>query len=279
LPEQATVCPTCGQPIPDKQIDAANIRAANSYNEGKQKAQETFNLDKSNRLEKLTTTGKETRAAMTKKQEEKAKLEGELAELKQKGITAKAALDGIRKQIETAQKGIVDLNTLPEYKLKCAEQAQVQQAITELRNNSANRINEIQAALGDIAIQITKLQASINSVNDAERFKARVEELKADEKRLAKEYENLEKELYTIEEFIRTKVKMLDEKINARFKYVRFKLFNTQINGAIEECCEALINTTAAGLRIPMQMRPAKSTAVWILSARCLSFTISMLRS
>jgi hypothetical protein len=87
------------------------------------------------------------------------------------------------------------------------------------------------------------LQASINSVNDAERFKARVEELKADEKRLAKEYENLEKELYTIEEFIRTKVKMLDEKINARFKYVRFKLFNTQINGAIEECCEALINT------------------------------------
>ena len=36
---------------------------------------------------------------------------------------------------------------------------------------------------------------------------------------------------------------MLDEKINGRFKYVRFKLFNQQINGALDECCEALINT------------------------------------
>ena len=74
-------------------------------------------------------------------------------------------------------------------------------------------------------------------------MKLRIEELKADEKKLAKEYERLESELFLTEEFIRTKVRMLDSKINGRFKHVRFKLFDQQINGALNECCEALINT------------------------------------
>ncbi|MZK72441.1 hypothetical protein GT707_28075 [Clostridium beijerinckii] len=44
------------------------------------------------------------------------------------------------------------------------------------------------------------------------------------------------------EEFIRTKVELLEERINSKFKTVRFKLFKQQINGGIDECCETLIN-------------------------------------
>ena len=35
---------------------------------------------------------------------------------------------------------------------------------------------------------------------------------------------------------------MLDEKINSRFKFARFKLFETQVNGGILEVCETLFN-------------------------------------
>ena len=35
---------------------------------------------------------------------------------------------------------------------------------------------------------------------------------------------------------------MLDEKINARFKHARFKLFNELVNGGVEECCETLFD-------------------------------------
>jgi len=39
---------------------------------------------------------------------------------------------------------------------------------------------------------------------------------------------------------MRTKVNLLEEKINSKFKYARFKLFKDQINGGLEETCETL---------------------------------------
>jgi len=39
------------------------------------------------------------------------------------------------------------------------------------------------------------------------------------------------------------KVKLLEENINSHFKYVRFKMFNLQVNGGIDECCDAMVNT------------------------------------
>ena len=66
----------------------------------------------------------------------------------------------------------------------------------------------------------------------------RTEELQAEERKLAAEFEELEQQLYLTEEFVRTKVRMLEDKINSKFKLARFKLFNTLVNGGIEECCE-----------------------------------------
>jgi hypothetical protein len=70
----------------------------------------------------------------------------------------------------------------------------------------------------------------------------RIEELKTQEKELAKAYEKLESEMYLTEQFIRAKVTMLESKINSRFKLARFKLFDQQINGGLSECCETLYN-------------------------------------
>ncbi len=69
----------------------------------------------------------------------------------------------------------------------------------------------------------------------------RIDELQASEKRLSGEYEELEKGLYLCELFIKTKVKKLDEKINGKFKSLRFRLFQDQINGGLQEDCEVMI--------------------------------------
>lgn len=243
LTGQNTVCPTCGQDIPAETIETAKAAAEQQYNDVKQKALETFNTDKSNRLEKITETGKQKRALVEEKEGNKITHEAELAELKKQGTAAKTKLDAIQKQIQDTQISFTPVTETPEYKLKSAEKVQVSAAITQLQEDFGPRITEIQDSIDELSGRIAELQKKIASVTDSEKYKARISELKADEKRLAKEYEQLESELFIVEEFIRTKVKMLDEKINSRFKYVRFKLFNTQINGGLEECCEALINT------------------------------------
>ena len=44
------------------------------------------------------------------------------------------------------------------------------------------------------------------------------------------------------EKFITKRVELLEKNINKHFKNVSFKLFSTQVNGAIAETCEATIN-------------------------------------
>jgi hypothetical protein len=75
----------------------------------------------------------------------------------------------------------------------------------------------------------------------AEGQKERIEELKRSEKSLAEKYENLEHGVYLCELFTKTKVSMLTERINGKFKNVRFRLFQEQINGGIKEDCEVMI--------------------------------------
>ncbi|MHC8425130.1 hypothetical protein ACUZ22_02350 [Bacillus velezensis] len=65
-------------------------------------------------------------------------------------------------------------------------------------------------------------------------------QLEEEQKGLAEEYEGLQHQLYLTEEFVRTKVDLLEEKINNKFKFARFKLFKSQINGGLEETCETL---------------------------------------
>jgi hypothetical protein len=51
----------------------------------------------------------------------------------------------------------------------------------------------------------------------------------------------MEKVQFVIERFNKLKIDTLESKINEKFKFVKFRMFETQINGEAE-CCEALIN-------------------------------------
>ena len=44
------------------------------------------------------------------------------------------------------------------------------------------------------------------------------------------------------EEFLRAKVRATEDNINSHFNYVRWKMFEQRINGALEDCCEPLID-------------------------------------
>ena len=66
----------------------------------------------------------------------------------------------------------------------------------------------------------------------------RVIELENQQQKLVAEKNELDESSYLMDEFIKAKVNMLEESINARFKLARFKMFNVMLNGNVEECCE-----------------------------------------
>ncbi len=103
---------------------------------------------------------------------------------------------------------------------------------------------EIQTINGSI----NTLQDEIGKIRLAETQKTRIAELEAQEVKLAEEYEALERGVMLCEDFIRAKVRMLDERINSRFETVRFRLFKEQINGGLAEGCEVLVAADGGAL-------------------------------
>jgi len=104
--------------------------------------------------------------------------------------------------------------------------------------------------------QIAELEHELAQAEQRKARLQRIEELKQQESRLVTEHEQIEKALYLMEQFTRTKVKMLEEKINSRFQYARFKLFEILVNGGIEECCITTVDGVpySSGLNNGMQI-------------------------
>lgn len=229
--EQSDTCPTCGQALPKEQLDAA-----------REKAFAQFNKAKAEKLEAINTEGKRLKEMRSKAEEslvcaqqdlEQTKLE--LAEFEQKEAALKAEIDSIIK-------GELPVESTPEYYQLNAKYREIQDEIRKLEADNSIAVTAIQKEIDTLTDAIQALEQAQARFDARESGLRRIEELKAEERRLAAEYEELERQLYLTEEFIRTKVKLLEDKINSKFRMARFKLFDVQVNGAISETCETTFN-------------------------------------
>ncbi len=227
---QDTACPTCGQNLPEERLSEARAKAETSYN-----------LEKAEKLAQISADGKAAMTEATELENQNSEAQEQIKELKAQVETVEQDAAKLRQEIEI----IRAQNTLekyPGYAQKLQEKASLESAITVLQEGKSGTIDEVRQGVAEVENTITALEGSLASIKRHEEGQKRIEELKAQEKLLAAEYSKLEGELYLTEQFIRTKVRMLEEKINSRFKYARFKLFDIQINGGVVECCETIFN-------------------------------------
>lgn len=224
-------CPTCGQSLPDDQVQSA-----------KDKALEAFNLDKSKTLEAISANGK--LAAAEKRDLETAlkTTEGELAKL-QEDIASKAAeITAAEAMLQNLQNNIADPSENTKYQSIQREGENVRAEIEQLRSSAAGAIGKVQAEIQLLRSQVDELEADKAKLATVAATEKRIAELAEQEKGLAAEYERLEHELFLTEEFTRTKVSMLESKINRKFKHARFRLFEEQINGGLKDVCKTMYN-------------------------------------
>ena len=93
-----------------------------------------------------------------------------------------------------------------------------------------------------IVSEIDTLKGQLNLKTQIDNCNNRIAELEKEETALAQQIANVEKIEFAIEKFNKLKVDTLENEINKRFKYVKFRMFDTQINGGEAECCDALID-------------------------------------
>lgn len=225
--EQTTTCPTCGQALPEDQLQAARDKALTD-----------FNGRKAQNLQEMEERGKAIRADINTTNQENEALAKEIDALADKMQPVDGLIHETEAKIEALNKQALSFASQPDYLKMAEEKRKLQEAIIYLRSSNADALNTIAQEVRNLDNQIAEHEKAIARIGQREEGLKRIEELKAQERQLAKTYEQLEKELYLTEQFVRSKVKLLEERINSRFSMARFKLFNQLVNGGTEEVCE-----------------------------------------
>ena len=223
------VCPTCGQPIPAWQLEEAQSKALSDFNRAKAVI-----------LENINSEGKKIKA-------EAENLSQALTELKQEHHKTLTELEPIKEQLvklegELLALSEIKIETPPELQEKTSQLEQMKQELLQIEQDSnqilSNKNAELKTLQEDLQLYLSQ-QAKVDLHKTSLQ---RIAELEKQEKELAGEFEKLEQELYLVEEFTRAKAALLEDKINNRFKMAKFKLFNVQVNGGLEDTCEILYN-------------------------------------
>jgi DNA repair exonuclease SbcCD ATPase subunit len=213
-------CPTCGQPMPERIIEESRQR---------------FNQQKADRLRDISEKGKALAGNVDK-------LQKDIEENQETIKRAQEGADRFRQKEKAAEENISSLNnTFIDLSEKWDKKTDLEKQIQALSNgDNKAAIEAAEAKIKYCDEQIEALQKTLARLDQHKSAQDRIEELKAEEKKLAAEFEKIEHEQYLTDEFVRQKVNLLEEKINSYFSLARFKLFNQQINGGLEEVCTTL---------------------------------------
>lgn len=229
MPDNVNICPVCHQEYP---VNMKNDMEA------------ALNAEKEKKLSQINQEGKSVSDSIKS-------YKAQLAEHEKKIADFKAEIEQLN-SMKQAQAN--ELATLP-LEANLSDNSEYD-AVQESLINAELNLESIQNLLKDAdtrkqaVIEEKKvIQAEIDTVNSVlsgkqtvASAKARVEELKAEQRKLSQDIANVEKEVYLLEEFNKVKVNLLSEKINSSFSIIKWKLFERQINGGYNPVCEPMIN-------------------------------------
>lgn len=232
MAEGTNTCPVCHQEYPEDM--KANMKAA-------------FEAEKEKKLRSINLEGKSVSDSIKS-------YRSQLTDIEMKSLDTAVDMDRLTMEKDALQDQLdampvsIDVTGLTEYQsIKEAlqeAQGRLEHAmeLTKDANAREQAVIEQKRAIQSEIDAVNRILAGRQAITNA---KARVEELKEEQRRLSQTIANTEKEIYLLEEFNKAKVNLLSDKINAHFKAVKWKLFERQINGGYNPICEPLVNGQA----------------------------------
>lgn len=229
-----TVCPTCGQQIPEEQVAAAV---------------EAFNLVKARRLEEIRASvekscSKDAISAL----ERQIDADSDVFSANQAEIAHLAAqIDAETEAISPEER--TSYTETEEYAALRDRIAGLEAQLAAGKADASLLRQEIDGRLSAVQAEIEETERKLMNLTFYKQRQQRIAELSDEQRTIGAEYERLAHGLHLCELFVKTKASMLTERINARFRTVRFRLFKPQLNGGLEERCDVMAQTSQ-GLKL-----------------------------
>lgn len=219
------VCPTCKRTLPLETIE-----------EKKEQMIANFQNDQSRRMSDTQASGRQMAGLADKLKADKEQVEAKLN-------TLKSELSGLNAMLKELESHYSFSFTPPEEHpdwIKAGEE--ISRLELQLLEIPALDIDGLKSRKSTIQNEIYELKSLLGHEEVIKRGRSRINELMQEERSLAQQISDLEKSEFAIESFTRAKMNLVEQAVNNRFVLVRFKMFNTLLNGAIEECCDCTVN-------------------------------------
>ena len=232
VPDIAQTCPTCGQALPAELV---------------QEAQENFNVSKSERLSDIAAKGAKAAQDVETMEQKAARLREDLDTCERAARAAAAAYDMvIAEKPPVTQMGLFAELDAEEKELK-ARAEELRQAIQASAQAAEQVVQEKRQKLADMQAQSDAMTSRLAEIERNAALETRIQELEAEQRDTLHQLEEAERGLSMCEEYTRTLVILLTERVNKHFPTVRFKLFEQQKNGGLREVCEAMVDGVPYG--------------------------------
>lgn len=219
----ALACPTCKRPYAPEDV---------------QQARAAFAAAQKERLQQIAAQGAELARAAAEAQERARKLQEELARAEEERDAAEAALD----TLETPP----EIPDCPGYAAGLAalqdEQRALEARAEALRRDRAAAEGETRSRIAALDEKIRACASLLAQAEANERARARVQELLDRQKEIASELETAEGRIALCEAYVRALAALTEARVDGQFRRIRWKLFEEQINGGLNETCAATVD-------------------------------------
>ena len=229
--EKDTICPTCGQALPEEKIEELKDKF-------EQRKQERINVLTQKRKEELDLITENGNKISYKKRDagiREKSLEADAKVLTEKLEQIKTSLDAENKNLEAIPKEL-DFSGNAEYQQILALIKEKEQELNSLDDGEEAK-KQLSEQLSGKKQELAAVNQKIGEVNNNVRIDEQIEKLQESQKQYAQSKADAQMILDELKALSMAKNTALEDAVNQYFNGVKVKLFDTQKNGEVVDAC------------------------------------------
>ncbi len=224
-------CYACGQSLPEDQLSVIE--------EKRQSTVSSLIVDGNNAKGKVAEVKSEMEGCQAKFQDSTKRL----VDLKEQVVLAEKYKTERFAEIQIDINNNVTPQPMMDDKWKEIS-AKITALESEVSVDVAGQIQDIDKQIQDAQDELAELDTALANADNTAKAKKRIEELLKKQKELSQSIADLDKQTCEVEKYQAEVSTMIEDAVNGKFAHVRFKLFNTLLNGSVEPCCITLLHGT-----------------------------------
>ena len=242
LSEDALICPTCGQALPEevKQKKIADYEARKTAFEAKYiKDKADFEKKRANNLARIEKDGKESAALRDELKAKEEELRNQMAEASAELVEAQKAHNEAKEELDKYPT-TADVAGNAEYLATIEKISALEKEIEAMSADSSGE-TELEAKKAVLKNEIAEITGKILAADNT-KVKADIAEYEKEIEKTGQQMADEEHLIDLTEDFVRTKLNMISDNVNGLFHLVKWKLFQNLENGSVRETCVCTVN-------------------------------------